>query len=230
MGIYAGVNGVRRKISQPYAGVNGVRRTISKGFAGQYGGRYQFFGPLEDVARVEIRVSGGFHCDIDTSLNTSNNLYFNSMAEATRYAYISISGNSISVQGYVTGKAVCLTPVVYAVFSDGHEVPIDYISIRTAEYGAAISWPVSYYISIVVSGSGYSTGNNWNWCCGTKLNDRWFEGSISGTTTLNTLSESGISVGAGMTSGSGRSNIQMTFGDITIDGRNVPVRVVSQLT
>ena len=230
MGIYAGVSGVRCKISQPYAGVNGVRRTISKGFAGQYGGRYQFFGPLEDVASVEIRVGYFNIYDVDSSGTTSNSVTSSSLEELNRYASVSISSNSISVQGSITGKAVCLSPNVYAIFADGHEVFIDYLSVNNAEYGAAISWPVSYNASITSYTGGRVYGTQWNWCCGTNLHAGYWEDSISGTVTLNTLSQYWISIGAGISSGSGRDYIQMTFNPITIDGRNVPVRVISQLT
>lgn len=230
MGVYAGVNNVLRKVTQHRAGVNGAVRTVQWGFCGINGARRQVFGPLEDLAAIEIRVSDGTNYDIDSAGTTSNPVYFSSLSDANRYALVSIFNNSISVQCSITGKAVCLTPNVYAVFADGHEVLIDYLSVNSAKYGAAISWPVNYYVSVTSNTSGRVYGTQWTWCCGTNLQSSYFENSASGTVTLNTLNQFGISIGAGVTSGSGRQYTQMTFNQITIDGRTIPVRVISQLT
>lgn len=225
MGIYVGVNGVRRKISQPYVGVNGVRRTISKGFCGRYGGRYQFFGPLEDVASVEIRVSGAWIHD-----RSSSSVHSTSLSEISRYATVSISSNMLSVECGITGKEVQVYAHVYAVFADGHEVLIYYLTEEQPAYGASISWPVSYYISITSSTSDRVSGTRWNNCCGTDVRPGYFEDSDSGSVTLTTLTNCFVEVGSGIKSGSGWHYTQMSFGNIIIDGRNVPVRVISQLT
>ena len=224
MGIYAGVNGVRRKITRPYAGINGARRTISKGFKGLNGARRQFFGPLEAVASVEIRVSGAWIHD-----SSSPAVHSTSLSEISRYASVSISSNALSVGCSITGKKVQLYAYVYAVFADGHEVLIYYLTEELPAYGASISWPVSYYTS-TTSDSGRTEGSRWNVCCGIDVCPGYVEDSASGNITLTTLTNCFVEIGSGISSGSGRQYTQMSFGNITIDGRSVPVRVVSQLT
>lgn len=229
MGIYASVNGVARKVTMPRVGISGTVRTVRHGFCAVGGTRRQFFGPLEDVTAVEIRVNCGWNYNVDSAGSTSNPAYFTSLTEANRYGSVSISSSSITTQCSMTGKAVCLNADVYALFSDGHEVLVSYLSEEAARYGASISWPVGYDLSCT-SYSGDVTGTRWNVCCGTNVYPFYFHDSTYGTTTLTVLTSYFVHIGAGMTSGSGQQYTRMTFGNITIDGRSVPVRVVSQLS
>lgn len=231
MGIYAGVNGVRRKISQPYVGVNGARRTISRGFNGRYGTRYQFFGPLEDVVAVEIQFYSVVTYDLDSSgaLSGTGNVS-TSLADANRYGSFSISGGTVYFSGNVNGKATLLYAEVYAVFADGHKAQADWISENYAEYGAAISWTISYYLSVTSSDGGYCRASQWHSCCGTNIGYGYYEDSKSGTTTLTSLTNYTVEIGGGMFVGSGRSGVQLSFSNVTIDGKSVPVQISSRLT
>lgn len=228
MGIYAGVNGVRRKISQPYVGVNGARRTISKGFLGRSGTRYQFFGPLEDVASVEVRPEWIWLQDMDSNGNASNAQVFNSASGISSYGYVSISGNTISICCSTRGKYFSVTGYIYAIFLNGREVMMNWLSNDTPAYGASMSLPVGYYQHM--GGNDYSTGAYGLSCCGESVYSSYVDISVSGTTTLTRFPGSDFYVGAGVKTGSGSSTTQMTFSSINIDGRNVPVRVVSKLT
>lgn len=229
MGVYAKVNGVARKVSDIRAAVDGAVRTVRYGFCGVSGVRRQFFGPLEDVTAVEIEVEGGWLYDLDANGNSSDRQNIYSAAAVSPYGSVSISGNAITVTCETVGKEIRFYGSAYAVFSNGRRVDLDYLSESWAEYGASVSFPISFYVLISASGSNRTEGV---WLCwfGEKLYDGYVSGYKSGSKTFTSIGSNDIEVGTGIKSGSGKHTVQMSFSNITIDGRTVPVRVVSKLS
>lgn len=231
MGIYAGVNGVVRQVTQPRAGVNGAVRTVSHGFNSVNGTRRQFFGLLEDVARVEARVEYLGVKSIDSSGNFTEALTGN-LTTLNQYGRLTASGTQLQILCNTIGKSLNVSGALYAVFNNGREVYLTYLFDSFARYGSAISFPVTYSIVLGHTSSSWRAEGGYICSCCGELYSGYVNESASGTK-MALLNSADFQILSELRSGYGGPyqyvNLNFASG-ITIDGRTVPVKVVSELT
>lgn len=184
--------------------------------------------PLDELAAVEIRVDTVGIWDVSTESVSSNVQYYHDKTEASKYGSISIAEKEIEVRGNTKGKGIGVYGTLYAVFEDGYRIELLQLLKYYADCKGAVSWPVGYYLSI--SGSS-SEGVYTLACCGQDARESRFTDSASGTTTLvwEKIDEQSIEVYAAVAYGSGTQRTRMSFTNLTLDGRRLPVRVVSKL-
>lgn len=236
MPVYMGENGVARRANEIYVGVDGVTRSILQGFNTVNSARRQFFGRLDDISYVELRLSSISMRSVDSSGNHTGEIE-NTLAAANQYGSISISGTTFRVTCNTIGKDLELRGFFYAHFQDGHEHDLSYLTSRIPEYGASISFSVNWASGFNVSASGsgrWSIEGSWlAYCCGIAPHqhvDGYASGSFSPDTADNDfILSAAIHTGYG---GYAYTNYtEMTLPSyINIDGHSIPLVVNNQLS
>ena len=235
MPVYMGENGVVRRANNLYVGVDGVTRSILQGFNAVGSARRQFFGRLDDINYVELRLS-----EIDVQSVNSSGDYTgqvgNTLTVANQYGDISISGLTFRVTCNTIGKGINLRGRFNAYFQDGREYDLSNLTSWNLKYGASVSFAVSWVFSFTRSSSGSGAWHgDGHWavnCCGGAPDVDHVDTYGSGTFYPN-ISDNDFWLYSAIDT----SNVSITTYSemtlpsyITIDGHSIPLVVSNQLT
>ena len=152
--------------------------------------------------------------NIESSFNLS-------VATLNRYGSIAFGTNSVQVTCTTAKKRIFLNYFIYAVFKDGLKA---YLDDLLATGG------VTYTLS--VTGYEYFTTDGWyqNVCLGDSVIEGYVSSSDMKTTTFTDIQNQTSGYFSTALKYSGTSRSKQTFNSIRINGQNIPITLVNNLT
>lgn len=228
MAIYAGIEGVTRKLDYMDTGRYGSTYHIPSMKAGIDGVAREFFSIAEQVERIEFRAQNLRIYKIDSSgTEIEDSEIGNDVATLKKYGDIAFSNNYISLSCNASGVEIYIKGEAYVIFKDGHEDLVYSQSVLDSATGNTFSLVVNSYIGFSRRSSGY-----WrNYCFGKRCGPTYeISGSYSGDTTITDVNDYfwGLQLSAGMST-SGTCNVQQTYKSFVLNGVSFPATVVNNL-
>lgn len=228
MAIYAGIEGVTRKLDYMDTGRYGSTYHIPSMKAGIDGVAREFFSIAEQVERIEFRAQNLRIYKIDSSgTEIEDSEIGNDVATLKKYGDIAFSNNYISLSCNASGVEIYIEGEAYVIFKDGHEDLVYSQSVLDSATGNTFSLVVNSYIGFSRRSSGY-----WrNYCFGKRCGPTYeISGSYSGDTTITDVNDYfwGLQLSAGMST-SGTCNVQQTYKSFVLNGVSFPATVVNNL-
>ena len=220
MAIYTGIDGVVRSLKGVAVGNSGMICEVPMMKCGIDGVVRNLLSFTDNIDHVEV---SDFHIYVDT-LNTDGedvSTDGEDLATLNRYGSIAFGTNSVQVTCTTARKRIFITYFIYAVFKDGLKA---YLDDLLATGG------VTYTLS--VTGYEYFTTDGWyqNVCLGSPVIEGYVSSSDTKTTTFTDIQNQTSGYLSTALKYSGTSRSKQTFNSIRINGQNIPITLVNNLT
>ena len=219
MAIYTGIDGVVRSLKGVVEGDSGMVSEVPVMKCGIEGVVRNLLSFTDNIDHVEV---SDFHVYVDT-LNYDGEYVSTDgedLATLKRYGSISFGTNSVQVTCSTVRKRIYITYFIYIVYKDGSIVYLDDI------FGAGASY------ALTVTGYEYFNTDGWyhNCCLGSEVVTGHVSSSSTNTVVFRDVQlQTGGYLSAAVKS-SGNNQSKQTFNSIRINGQNIPITVVNNLT
>jgi len=230
MGVYVGVNGVKRDVTGIDVGVSGIVRHAPCGYCGVNGSARSFLDMVDQIQWIEFRIERLQSATVGSDYNFSNREDI-PKSECSSYGSYSVSDSTLSVYSENIGKGLLVSVADYAIFKDGCEKR--HILGTLKEQGKSVSISLNGYLG----GHYYGSSNFYGAYSIYYFNESIYSGSFDGSVSFSkTYGNSAIDtsyyaffIGAGEVSGDGYQTTRVTINSLTADGVSIPYKFMDTL-